>query len=143
MNKTQNTAGETLGGVTAKGQKTINALLEKSNNKIYSFREDFEEIIKNKIKGYDGKPKDKLKSFFEDIQRGGCQSGIIGKFIYHSDCKNFYIAHIDDLEEFKTEMEEQMGEPIKNRLELPHYTFLCWLCFEEYCYDLYNTIFEN
>ena len=144
MKTKTSTVAEIAGAkVTTKGNKVISNLLEKSNNKVYSFREDFEEIIKNKIEGYDGTTKDKLKSFFEDMQRGGCVSGMIGDFVYHSDCKDFYIKHIEDLEEMKTEMEEQMGEPIKNRFELPHYTFLCWLCFEEYCYDLYNTIFEN
>ena len=70
-------------------------------------------------------------------------SGLISEFIYHADCKNFYVNHIDDLEEYKTDLEDSIGEPIKNRHNLPHYTFVVWLCFEEYCYQLYNAIFEQ
>lgn len=122
---------------------SLKNLLDKSNNTVYSFVDDFNAIIERQIDGYDGKTKDKLKSFFEDLQKGGCISGMISVFIYHSDCKDFYIKHIDDLEEFKTELKEQLGEPIKNRHSLPHYTFVVWLCFEEYCYNLYNVLFEN
>jgi hypothetical protein len=122
---------------------SLKNLLDKSNNTIYSFADEFNTIIEYKIDGYDGKTKDKLKSFFDDLQKGGCMSGIIGDFIYHSDCKDFYIKHIEDLEDFKEELEYQLGQPIQNRHKIVHYTFVVWLCFEEYCYDLYNTIFEN
>jgi hypothetical protein len=122
---------------------SLKNLLDKSNNVTYSFADEFNTIIEYQIDGYDGKTKDKLKSFFYDLQKGGCMSGIIGDFIYHSDCKNFYIKHIEDLEDFKEELEDQLGEPIQNRHKIVHYTFVVWLCFEEYCYDLYNTIFEN
>lgn len=122
---------------------SLKNLLDKGNNTIYSFIEDFNVIIQSQIDGYDGKTKDQLKSFFEDLQKGGCMSGIIGNFVYNSDCKDFYIKHLEDLEEFKTELEEQLGEPIKNRHKIVYYTFVVWLCFEEYCYDLYNVLFEN
>jgi hypothetical protein len=117
--------------------------LTQSNCKNYSFAEAFNAIILDKCEGYNGNDKEKLKSFFEDLQHGGCISGIIGDFIYNDDCKNFYVQHIDDLEEMKEDLENNIGEPINNRNKLPHYTFVVWLCFEEYCYDLYNTIFEN
>jgi hypothetical protein len=122
---------------------SLKNLLDKSNNTIYSFADEFNTIIEYKIDGYDGKTKDKLKSFFDDLQKGGCMSGIIGDFIYHSDCKDFYIKHIEDLEDFKEELEYQLGQPIQNRHKIVHYTFVVWLCFEEYCYDLYNVLFEN
>lgn len=120
----------------------INTLLEKSNYKKYSFVNDFNKIIKAKISGYDGTNEDKLKSFLLDLQKGGCSSGIVGDFIYNSDCKQFYIKHIDDLEDMKSDLQDALGEPILNSSNL-HYTFMCWLCFEEYCYDLYREIFEN
>jgi len=122
--------------------KNLKKQLEKSNYNDYSFAEDFKQIILDKVEGY-GSDKKALKSFFEDMQHGGCISGMIGEFVYHEDCKNFYIKHIDDLEDFKDELESQLGEPIEDRNKLPHYTFLCWLSFEEFCYDLYRTIFED
>lgn len=122
----------------------LETIKENSNNSIYSFADEFNAIIESKAQGYDneGNILDNLKGFLEDMQKGGCQSGIIGEFIYHADCKAFYIAHIDDLEEFKQELKENIGE-IKNRQALPHYTFMCWLAFEEYCFNIYSNLFEN
>lgn len=108
-----------------------------------SFVNDFNNIIIDHVTNYDGKAKEQLKSFFEDLQHGGCISGLIGEFVYHADCKAFYINHIDDLEEYKTDLEDSTGEAIKNRHSLPHYTFVVWLAFEEYCYNIYNNIFEQ
>jgi hypothetical protein len=103
---------------------------------------EFNKIILAKLDGYDGKKKEQLKSFLEDLQRGGCISGMIGEFIYHSDCKDFYISNLDDLEDIRKDLEDSLGEPISNRYESPHYTFMCWLCFEEYCFDIYRNSFE-
>lgn len=124
--------------------KTVESILETSARDFnQSFIPDFIQIINNKCMGYYGRPKDKLKAFFEDMQHGGCVSGMIGEFIYNSDNKEFYINHIDDLEDYKQDIEEDMGESIKNRHNLPHYTFVVWLCFEEFCYSIYSSIFEQ
>lgn len=127
--------------------KTLNStkLNDLTNYLNYSFAQSFIDIIQDRAKDYDREADflDNLKSFFEDLQKGGCISGMISEFIYHADTKAFYIEHLDDLEEFKSNLEDNLGEQIKNRHRLPHYTFLVWLCFEEFCYDLYNTIFEN
>lgn len=129
--------------MTTTTNKQLENYLSKSNYQDKSFTEEFNTIISDEISGYDGSTKKRLESFFNDMQRGGCSSGMIGEFIYNSDCKEFYIKHIDDLESMKEDLDEQLGEPVTNRQGLPHYTFLCWLCFEEYCYDLYRTIFES
>jgi hypothetical protein len=120
-------------------------LLQFSSYKKFSFAEDFASIIFVKVEDYDRQNnfKENLKGFFNDLQQGGCISGIIGEFIYHNDCKDFYIKHIDDLEEFKNDLEDNIGDKIENRHNLPHYTFMCWVCFEEFAYDIYNTIFEG
>ena len=116
---------------------------EKSQYKKLEVAEQFNSIILNNLDSYEGKKKEQLKSYLENLQRGGCQSGMVNEFIYHSDCKEFYIEHIDELEDMKEDLEDNIGEPIKNSQSLPHYTFICWLCFEEYCYDLYRTLFDN
>lgn len=121
--------------------RTIKKLLEKTSYENYSFVDEFNNIILNKVQGY-GKNKEALKLFLEDMQKGGCMSGMISNFVYHHDCKEFYIRHIEDLEEFKTELEYQIGH-IENRHKIVNYTFVVWLCFEEYCYNLYNNIFEG
>lgn len=81
--------------------------------------------------------------FFHDLSYGGCSSGMIGMFIYHSDCKRFYINHIDDLEAFVEDFEEELGERIPNKDHQPHYTFVCWLCYEELAYDIAKTIYPE
>lgn len=124
--------------------KTINEIIqEKNTNNIYSFSDDFNNIIINRAGDYSGNNKQKLKSFFNDLMQSGCISGIISDFVYNTDCKNFYVEHLDDLEDFKSELESRIGEPIKNRYSLPHYVFMCHLCFEEYAYNLENEIFND
>jgi homoserine acetyltransferase len=119
----------------------VEKILRSHNTNDFSFTDPFISIIVDKCDGYDGSAKDKLKSFFEDLQHGGCMSGMIGDFIYHSDNKAFYVEHIDDLEEYMSEMEDSMGEAIHNRHNLVRYTFVVWVCFEEFCFSLYNSIF--
>lgn len=124
--------------------KQLTKLIDKVETGIsQDLKTDFDKIIINHVTGNYGKDKAALKEFFNDMQKGGCISGMIGEFVYHADNKAFYIKHIEDLEEFKTELEEQIGGAIKNRHNLVHYTFIVWLCFEEYCYALYNAIFEQ
>ena len=123
--------------------KALIKLIDKVETGIsQDLKTDFDKIIISHTTGNYRKNKASLKSFFEDMQKGGCMSGMIGEFVYHADCKTFYIKHIEDLEDFKQELEDSIGEPIKNRHNLVHYTFVVWLCFEEYCYQVYNSIFE-
>lgn len=116
--------------------------LNKNSYTSFEVSKVFNEIILSHIQSYDGTKKKQLKSFLEDLARGGCMSGMIGEFIYHNDCKAFYIKHLEDLENIRYEIEDSLGEAVKNRHRLPHYTFLCWLCFEEYCYEIYRNVFE-
>lgn len=82
------------------------------------------------------------QGFFEDLQHG-CESGFIGMLIYNSDCKNIYIKHIDDMESYKEMIEESTGEPVANRKHIPHYTFMCWLCYEELGYGIARNLFPE
>ncbi|NDV63997.1 hypothetical protein [Bacteroides sp. 224] len=81
-------------------------------------------------------------SFFKDLTHG-CQSGMIGILVYNSDCKRIYINNLDDMEEFKLNLEDELGEPITNKNHLPHYTFMCWLCYEELGFSIARTLFPN
>jgi hypothetical protein len=106
-------------------------------NRDDNFIKSFNRIIKREVKNYDTP-----EQFFKDMQNG-CISGMISEFIYHADCKNFYIKHIDGLEDYKTDLEDNLGEPIDNRHKLPHYTFVVWLVFEDYCNSIYSVLFED
>lgn len=91
----------------------------------YDFANDLFDDMAGHMENYDDP-----KGFFKDLFYGGCASGIVGMFIYNSDCKDFYVEHIDSMEDFKDDLEEELGEPIRNK-DQRHYTFMCWLCYEE------------
>lgn len=114
----------------------------------------FQEVAKEQIKQYDF-AKELIEDmtenctnysspigFFEDLQYGGCKSGMIGMFIYHDSCKKFYINHIDDMETFLEDFEEEVGT-IKRDKGLPYYTWLCWFCYEELAYQIARTLWET
>lgn len=104
----------------------------------YDFVDELIEDMAGHAEGYDTP-----YGFFHDLSYGGCSSGMIGMFIYHADCKRFYIQHIDDLEEFVEDFEEEVGEPIRNDKRQPHYTFICWLCYEELAYNIARTLYPE
>lgn len=103
-----------------------------------SFAEAFMEDMAEHCVDY-GNP----KSFFEDLQKSGVVSGMIGMLVYNSDCRDIYVRHIDDMENFISDMEDEIGEPIANRYKLPHYTFVCWVCYEELAYRIYTELYER
>lgn len=82
-------------------------------------------------------------NFFKDLQYGGCVSGMIGIFIYHNDCKRFYIEHIDGMESFVEDLEDEIGCDIQNRQKLPHYTFICWVCYEELAHKIASELWND
>jgi hypothetical protein len=131
-------------------------LFEDEDNTFESFNEflegfnycgeelSFEEVFKKIVSyGVNESGYDKPQSFFEDLQHGGCISGMISEFIYTSDIKKFYIEHMDDLEWMFEDIETSVGEPIPNRHKLPRPTFVVWVVFEEWCYRIYSELFDN
>ena len=76
---------------------------------------EFNKIILDSLDNYDGNKKEQLKSYLNDLQKSGCISGMVSEFIYNSDCKDFYIKHIDELEQIKTDLEGNLGEVIQNK----------------------------
>ena len=97
-------------------------------------------------------PKGKL----EDLQRGGCQSGLVGELIYYTDTEKFYDDHRLEIENLICDLEEGTGE---NRIELfsknleksdwydedetQKKNTLAWFGFEETGHRLYCELFEN
>ena len=106
--------------------------------KDYYFAEELLEDMSEECDGYTNPI-----GFFQDLQQGGCGSGMIGMFIYNTDCRNFYVKNIDSMEEFVEEFEDELGCPIKNENRLPHYTFICWLCYEELAYRIARELWDD
>lgn len=110
----------------------------KDYTKEYDFAKDLLEDMAENCIGYTN-PID----FFEDLQCGGCGSGMIGMFIYNTDCREFYINHIDSMEDFVEELEDELGCSVKNEQRLPHYTFICWVCYEELALKIANELWDG
>lgn len=104
----------------------------------YSFTDTMIGDMAEHCLGYDNP-----KGFFKDLQYGGCASGLVGMFIYNDDCKRFYIEHIEDLETFRRELENELGGLIENKRELPIYTFVCWLCYEALADQIARELWED
>ena len=101
-----------------------------------SFAETFLRDMADHISGYDNP-----EGFFKDLQHG-CSSGLIGMLIYNSDCKQIYIEHIDDMEEYVEQIYEEIGY-VENKNHLPHYTLVCWICYEEFGFQIGRALFPE
>lgn len=101
-----------------------------------SFTETFLRDMVSHIEGYDNPI-----GFFKDLQNG-CQSGMIGMLIYNSDCKRIYIEHIDDMEEYAEQIYGELGY-VENKNHLPHYILICWMCYEEFGYQIGRNLFPE
>jgi len=68
---------------------------------------------------------------------------LIGMLIYNSDCQKIYGKYANDMETFKEEIEQELGVPIHNKSGVPHYTFVCWFCYEELGFQIARNLFED
>lgn len=109
--------------------RVLDSLMDKAFEKAdvdgYSFSEELKEIYKRHIESYPG-----VDDFFNDLAYGGCRSGMVGEFVYADDCKEFYLKHIDDLEAYKRDLENDLGEAITDN-DLSHPELVTWLVVEE------------
>ena len=113
---------------------------EMLNSESYGFIGEFLDIVAYHISQYDTP-----EEFFEDLSYGGCASGMIGEFIYNSDCKDFYIKYMCDLDDYIENIEEEIGCRIYRKYNkgVARYVLVCWVAFEEFCRILQYYLFEN
>ena len=102
----------------------------------YSFSADMQEILLDHMSKYDNP-----LTGLEEITTHGCVSGILTDFIYYSDTKEFYTKHIDDIESFIDDLENDLGEPIA--LDHPRYNNAVWLVTEESARLASDSLEEN
>lgn len=109
--------------------RVLDSMMDKAFEKAgvddYSFSEELKRIYRGHIESYPG-----VKDFFNDLAYGGCRSGMIGEFVWAEEIKEFYVKHIDDLEVYKRDLEEDLGEPITDN-DLSHSELVTWLVVEE------------
>ena len=75
-----------------------------------------------------------IKSFFEELLRYGCSSGMIGSLIYYADTHEFYDTYYSEIEDIRLQIETEMGEPLKIEGDLKN--SLAWTAFEWEAYNL-------
>ncbi len=76
--------------------------------------------------GYD----DGIAGCIRDLQQGGCQSGMIGELVYHSQTHKFFDKHSDEIFELLDEIKENTGMEFSN-YQGDRKNTLAWLAFEE------------
>ncbi len=75
-----------------------------------------------------------IPEFFVDLQRSGCQSGMINSLIYYHDTHTFFDQHYDEIEELRFEIEDSINEPLIIRGDLKNW--LSWFAFEEVAFQI-------
>ena len=100
-----------------------------------SFSTDMQEILLDHMSKYDNP-----LTGLEEISTHGCVSGILSDFVYYSDTKEFYTKHIDDIEDFIYDLEDDLGDSIS--LDHPRYNSAVWLVAEQ-CASLASDSLEE
>ena len=106
--------------------KAINDSMNSAGLNEYSFCDEVCDIFVDQIVGM---VYEKIDDFFHDLTQSGCASGLIGALIYYSDTKDFYTRHMDDIEDYIVNLEDEFGDRIS--LDFPRYNSAVWLVVEE------------
>lgn len=89
-----------------------------------SFSADMQEILLDQMSRYDNPV-----------------TGVLSDFVYYSDTKEFYTKHIDDIEDFIYDLEDDLGESIT--LDHPRYNSAVWLVTEQCASFVVDHLEEN
>lgn len=79
-----------------------------------------------------------ITSFFNDLFRYGCISGMISSLIYYVDTHKFYDTFYYEIEELRQNYEENMDYPLTIQGDLKN--FMAWWSFEYTAYQLANEL---
>lgn len=94
------------------------------------------------------------KVSLEDLQRGGCASGMIGFLCYYSDTVQFYEENQSEINSMLSEASENAGELVLVHfkgydkedplcLEQNNQNMLAWWGFEEAAFNIYTEKYEQ
>lgn len=111
-------------------EEALDKAFERLGYNQYSFSEELKDTYEYEMTDYDN-----TDGFFDDLACSGCQGMALGGFIYHDELEDFYIRHHDDIESFKSYLEQDIGSPLYDGSG--HYAdFACWLVIEEVAYNV-------
>lgn len=69
------------------------------------------------------------QSFFTDLLKHGCISGMVCSLIYYADTHAFFDTHYSEIETLREETEDNLGMPLTIKGDMKN--FLAWFAFEE------------
>ncbi len=99
------------------------------------------ETILNQIDSQETCTDKDLKTWFEDLERGGCESGFIGSLCYYSDTHKFYDDFYEGIEDLIHEWEQETGERVNTKKSGDdRKNYLAWFAFESVAADLAREI---
>lgn len=117
-------------------KEALSRTFEKTGLADRSFSADMQEILLDHMSRYDNPV-----TGVEEISTHGCASGVLSDFIYYSDTREFYTKHIDDIEDFIYDLEDDLGESIT--LDHPRYNSAVWLVAEQCASFVVDGLAEN
>ena len=117
-------------------KEALSRTFEKTGLADRSFSADMQEILLDHMSRYDNPV-----TGVEEISTHGCASGVLSDFIYYSDTREFYTKHIDDIEDFIYDLEDDLGESIT--LDHPRYNSAVWLVAEQCASYVVDGLAEN
>lgn len=77
-------------------------------------------------------------NFLKDLQKHGCQSGMVSSLIYYSQTHAFFDTHYDEIEDLRQDYKDSCGIDIQIKHDLKN--TLSWFAFEEVAYQLANDL---
>lgn len=104
--------------------EAINNLRENTSNNLII--DAIDDCLAFQDKGYDSP-----LQYIEDVLKGGCASGIVGKLIYYHDTKAYYCkfaSEIDDILEDDSDAFKRIETPVSN--------WLAWYGYETAIYTI-------
>lgn len=110
------------------------------------------EEVTNWVEGY---PEEDQKVLLEDLQKGGCISGMVGPLVNYVDTLEFYERNKEEINELLAEFAAEQGEKAVIHqlggfdrddplyLEQQNQNLLAWVGFEELANKYYAEKYEN
>jgi len=108
-----------------------------------------EKRVQKIINGYAEDYENGAKGFLEDLQQGGCQSGMVGELVYYTDTIRFYKNYKDEISILVRDMIGETGESLNSifkrigwedddplALSDVNQNILAWFGFEETAFNL-------
>lgn len=67
---------------------------------------------------------------FDDLEREGCESGMVPGLVYTVDAHQFYTDHVDEIGDLVADREQEIGGPLRSDA-CDRRTLFAWFAFEE------------